>query len=241
MTVRIIKILIFLNILSLPGYAQENKETVYLIPGQGSDYRIYKYFKFSDYDTVHIHYTIPEKNETMESYARKLAEQIDTSRTYYIIGVSLGGMLAVEMSEFLHPEEVIIISSAENRHELPFRYRFMKSFPLNKVFGGGFLRLTAPLAQIIVEPESKKERETCKAMLKSKNKHFMKRSVNMIINWNRETNNTDVIHIHGDNDHTVPLKNIVHPDYIVKNGSHMMTLIRGLLMKKVILSYLNKQ
>lgn len=54
----------------------------------------------------------------------------------------------------------------------------------------------------------------------------MKYSVNMIINWVRTSNNTEIIHIHGDNDYTIPLKNIKHPDYIVKGGSHMMTLTK---------------
>lgn len=48
----------------------------------------------------------------------------------------------------------------------------------------------------------------------------------MIINWVRTSNNTEIIHIHGDNDYTIPLKNIKHPDYIVKGGSHMMTLTK---------------
>lgn len=233
-----VKFLFLFLILSLKGIAQDNKKTLYLIPGQGSDYRIYKYFKFQDYDTVNIHYTVPEKNETMQSYAHKLAKQIDTSLIYSIIGVSLGGMLAVEMFEFLHPEKVIIISSAENRFELPFRYRFMKTVPLNKIFGGNFLRKTAPFAQQIVEPDSKNERAICKAMLKSKNKRFMKYSVNMIINWVRTSNNTEIIHIHGDNDHTIPLRNIKHPDYIVKGGSHMMTLTKGELIKSIVKKYL---
>ncbi len=216
----------------------QNRKTIYLIPGQGSDYRIYKYFKFSDFDTVHIHYIIPEKDETMKSYAYSLANQIDTSRRYSIVGVSLGGMLAVEMSEFLHPEEVIIISSAENRTELPFRYRFMKTLPLNKLFGGNFLHKAAPLAQIVVEPDSKTERAICKSMLENKNKIFMKRSVNMIVNWERKTNDTKIIHIHGDTDHTIPLRNIKNPDYIVKTGSHMMTLTKGTELQKIVKSYL---
>ena len=181
---------------------------LYLIPGQGSDYRIYKYFKFENYDTVHIKYIIPNENESMKSYAHKLSKQIDTSKTFSIIGVSLGGMLAVEMSEFLNPEEVIIISSAKNRNELPFRYKFMKKIPLNRLFEGDFLRTVAPTAQIIVEPDSRKERETCKSMLKNKNELFMKRSVNMIINWERYSNNSKIIHIHGNNDHTIPVRNL---------------------------------
>jgi len=238
MSFHFLKIIFLLIFIPLNAFSQEDKKIIYLISGQGSDYRIYKYFKFQNFDTVHIHYIIPEKNETMKSYAHKLAEQIDTTRRYSIIGVSLGGMLAVEMSEFLHPEEVIIISSAENRKELPYRYRFMKTIPINKLFGGGFLHKVAPLAQIIVEPDSKKERETCKSMLKNKNKVFMKRSIEMIIKWDRISNNSDIIHIHGDNDHTIPLRNVKNPDYIVKEGSHMMTLTNGKFIKSIIKSYL---
>ena len=54
----------------------------------------------------------------------------------------------------------------------------------------------------------------------------MKRSVKMIIRWNNTTIPPNVVHIHGDNDHTLPfrrLKNVVR----VKNGSHMMTLIKA--------------
>ncbi len=213
-------------------------KTIYLIPGQGSDYRIYKYFKFDDFDTVHIKYIIPNEYETMKSYAQRFSEQIDTSKRFSIVGVSLGGMLAVELSEFLNPEEVIIISSAKNRNELPFRYKFMKKVPLNRIFGGGFLRAVSPTAQIIIEPDSRKERELCVLMLKSKNELFMKRSVNMIVNWERTTNNTKIIHIHGNNDHTIPIRNVKDVTYKVKSGSHMMALTLGERIKNIIKEYL---
>jgi len=232
-------ILLICGFLSITLFSQKTSKILYLIPGQGSDYRIYKYFKFENYDTVHIRYIIPDKDETMKSYAHKLARQIDTSADFSIIGVSLGGMLAVEMSEFLHSEKTIIISSAKNRNELPFRYRFMKKVPLNKLFGGSFLRAVAPLAQILVEPDSKNERTICKAMLKDKNKLFMKRSVNMIINWERESCDTNIIHIHGKKDHTIPLRNVKNPDYIVKGGSHMMTLTRGNELPEIVKNFLN--
>jgi hypothetical protein len=219
--------------------AQINEKTVYLIPGQGSDYRVFKHFEFSDHDTVHIQYIIPVEGETMRSYAEKLAEQIDRSKPYSIIGLSLGGMLAVEMSDFLEPEEVIIISSAKSRHELPIRYKFMKKVPVNNLFGGDFLNKTAPAAQLIVEPDSQKERDLCKSMLDGKNSVFMKRSVNMIINWQRTSSPDVVIHIHGDNDHTIPLRNIKDPDVIIRDGSHMMALTKGEDIRTIAAYYLN--
>jgi len=141
------------------------KKTIYLIPGQGSDYRIYKHFNLERFDTVRVNYLIPEKNESLALYALRLSKQTDTSKRFSVIGVSLGGMIAVEISEILKPEELIIISSAKNRNELPFRYKFMQKVPLNTIFGGRFLKALAPFAQLIVEPDSKSERKLCQSML----------------------------------------------------------------------------
>ncbi len=80
---------------SYTTFSQLKENTIYLIPGQGSDYRIYKYFKLQNIDTVHIHFVIPNKNEKMKSYAQRLSKQIDTSKTFSIIGVSLVGYACV--------------------------------------------------------------------------------------------------------------------------------------------------
>jgi predicted esterase YcpF (UPF0227 family) len=217
---RILSKIFFVIIILFIGndlYSQTARKTIYLIPGQGSDYRIYRYFQLTDFDTINIKYSIPFFHESMKEYAVRLSKQIDTTGRYSIVGVSLGGMLAVEMSEFLHPEEVIIISSAKNRNELPFRYRFMEKIPVNEMFGGEFLNNAAPYAQIIVEPDSRHERETCLSMLKTKNELFMERSVDMIINWDRETNRSKIIHIHGTADRTLPIENIHDIEVIVED------------------------
>jgi surfactin synthase thioesterase subunit len=66
----------------------------------------------------------------MYSYAKKLSHQIDTTQPFILIGVSLGGMLATEMTDFIQPEKTIIISSAKNKYELPHRYRFQNIVPI---------------------------------------------------------------------------------------------------------------
>jgi len=70
-------------------------------------------------------------------------------------------------------------------------------------------------------------------MLKSKDKIYMKRAVDMIINWQREIYNPNIIQIHGDHDNTLPIKN-VKVTLIVEGGSHMMALTRGEEIGKLI-------
>ncbi len=231
---------ILITLLSISLLSQKQPMRVYLIPGQGADYRLFNNLDLGEeYDTIHIKYSIPDKGMRMKEYAQLLAGQIDTSQPFIIVGASLGGMLAVEMNEFLNPEKVIVISSAKCRKELPGRYKFQKAIPIYKLFTGRGIKLGARIMQPIVEPDRGKEKDTFKAMLKAKNKKFMKRSVAMIINWDREKYGKNIVHIHGDNDHTLPLKN-VNCDYVIADGSHMMTLTKGeeisAVVKRVILA-----
>lgn len=209
--------------------AQENsKPIVYLIPGQGADYRLFKNIEIdSTYDKQFINYSVPEKGCSMNEFAHKLSEQIDTTRTYYLIGVSLGGMLASEMGEFLHPEKIILISSAKQRKELPGGYRFQKTIPFYKLVSGKLSKKGALFFQPIFEPDRNYDTETFVSMLEAKDPDFIKRTIAMIIEWDKiENKNNKIIHIHGENDHTIPVKNVKY-DYLIKDGSHMMVLTRG--------------
>lgn len=201
--------------------------TVYLFPGEGSDERIFSKFQFdSNYRVVHVVLPTPEQGTTLPEYARIVGEQVDTSGKYIFIGVSLGGMVCVELADYMKPEKTIIISSAKCRSELPHRYRFQRIVPFNKIVPKNWVKSGARILQPIVEPDRKLHAETFNSMLASKSADYYKRTVDMILNWNRKTANESIVHIHGTNDHTLPIRN-AKVDYVIEGGSHMMTLTRG--------------
>ncbi|MCY1722140.1 alpha/beta hydrolase [Prolixibacteraceae bacterium Z1-6] len=226
-------ITVFLFEISHAGI-RESKPLVYLIPGQGSDARLYKNLEIdSTFEVRYIAYFLPEKEWSMNDFARELAKQIDTTRRFSIIGVSLGGMVATEMTDFLEPEKVIVISSAKNRKEFPFRYRFQKDLPVYKIVPAPIVKMGARILQPLVEPDRNKDKDTFISMLKSKDSKFLRRTVKMIIEWQRIENDETIIHIHGDNDHTLPARN-VYFDYLVEGGSHMMVLTKGKLISDLV-------
>ena len=227
--------IVFISISSC--FAQQDLPTIYLLPGQGADHRLFSKFDFPSHKVVHIKYHIPEKGTMMKEYAKQLSSQINTSEKFILIGTSIGGMLSSEMSEFLNPEKIIVISSAKSKNELPGRYNFQKKIPIYKLVIPSVARWGAMIMQPIVEPDRKKDKEIFKSMLRDKNKHYMKRSIAMIIEWEKETYNDDIIHIHGNKDSTVPIKNVNY-DYLINKGSHMMTLTRGHELNELIISIL---
>lgn len=210
-------------------YAQQNL-TAYLLPGQGSDARVFKNIHFdSNIDTINIHYPVPFENETMTEYALRISKQIDTTKPFVLIGVSLGGMIACELTDIIHPEKVIIISSASSSEEVPKMYTFFKTFPVYREISPNIFKYSSYFLQPLYEPDRKLEKETCVSMLHAKDPLFIKRAVHLIVSWDRteaDNQNKNIIHIHGDIDNTLPIDK-VKADYIIKGGSHMMVLTKS--------------
>jgi len=231
--------LIIILLLLLPaltkGVNQPDGDTlVYLFPGQGSDERLFKHLELPPgYDTVHISYPVPEKKETLAEYALRFIEEIDLSRPYILLGVSLGGMICTELSDTIEVLRTIVISSAKSTHELPRRYTFHQNFHLNRIIPKGMTKVGARVLQGIVEPDRKHDKETFKAMLKARDPLYLKRTVDMIITWDRSSWTEDIVHIHGDKDHTIPIKNVRY-NYLIEKGSHMMMITRAREINQII-------
>ena len=194
---------------------------VYLIPGQGSDSTLFSELHFDErFSLRYVQLPTPAKNAGMKDYAM---EQIDTNSYPVLIGVSLGGMICTELNDLMRCRKVILISSAKSRKELPARYRFQRYIPLYKPVPKRLMKKGALMLQPLVEPDRNKRKEVFMKMLGSKDPLYIKRTVNLIVHWDRKSYDPAVIHIHGDNDHTIPLR-YVKANYVIKGGSHMMTL-----------------
>ena len=209
----------------------QEKPVIYLLPGTGADCRLFNKITFP-FDTVHLEFPIPAKKTTLQEYAYSFIPRIDTSRKFILIGVSLGGMISSELADTLSADKVIIISGAKCRHELPARYRFQKYIPLNRITPKNTVKWGSKVLAPTVEPERKQD-SIFRDMLLAKDPHYLKWTVNMIINWEKEVFDSSVVHIHGDNDHTLPIRR-VHYDYLVHEGSHMMVYIRGKEVSELI-------
>jgi hypothetical protein len=142
-------------------------------------------------------------------------------------------MICSELADTLDPAFTIIISSAKERSELPGRYKFQKTIPLNKMIPKRMTKWGAKVLAPLIEPARKQDSEAFHSMIEAKDPTYLKRTVDMVINWDKEGYNNSIIHIHGDKDHTLPHKKVSY-DYLVENGTHMMVYIRGDEISKLI-------
>lgn len=218
--------LLFLIVLSFTklGFAQAQQRLVlYLIPGTGADERLFHALDLSAFDTVNIKLPIATSTEDMAGYAARIAkEQVDTTRPFAIMGVSLGGMVATELADLLNPEAVIIIASAKTRQELPAGYRLNQHIPFHKLIGGRTMRWTSKAFQPIYEPMADEQRDLFVQMISAKEPAFLNQAIRLIVEWDREDAPAGIIHIHGTKDRTLPYR-CVDATHSVVGGTHMIT------------------
>jgi len=65
---------------------------------------------------------------------------------------------------------------------------------------------------------------------------FLRWALDAVLKWKTACSDADIFHIHGNQDHILPLK-YVKADYVVKGGGHFMTVNKAeeisIILRKV--------
>ena len=211
---------------------------IYAIPGLGTTEELYININIKHAELVVLSWPIPAKDDTMPSYAKKFILQIDTSKPFYLMGVSFGGMLCVELSKLISPIKTILISSSKTRHELPWFIKTLKHVPLHLLVSERYHRKLAYHGRWFVG-FGKAYIPEFLGMVNQMTENYFKYCINIIVRWNNQTLPKNVVHIHGTNDKLLSHR-FVTADYLIKDGSHAMVVFRAeelnLLIEKIIQS-----
>lgn len=203
---------------------------VYAFSGLGADGRIFKYLSLS-HEIIPVQWIEPLQEESLESYALRLGEQIDESQPFALLGVSFGGMLVSELSKTMKPEKVILISSAATRYELPFMSTVSRLFRLHKILPARIYKPPTFVAYFGF-PASKKQREVAIGIIQDTDYHFVKWALGAIVNWSNEQTPSKMLHIHGKLDPILPLKKRMNA--MVLGSGHFIILRKSNEISSII-------
>ena len=195
----------------------------YFISGLGADKRIFSKLKLNEnINMIHVDWISPNENESLASYAERLSKVIDLSQPFALVGVSFGGMIAVEMAKLLKPAATIIISSTMLSTHLPALYRFAGRLGLLKFIPAKFLKSSNKLTQnYYFGTRSNSEKALLSKIINDTDPYFLKWAIGSILSWKNENRPERIYHIHGTNDKILYSK-IAQPDFVIKNGTHLM-------------------
>jgi pimeloyl-ACP methyl ester carboxylesterase len=205
-----------------PPYSNTSKMNVYFISGLGADKRVFDRLKLNDAFAVkHIAWIRPEKKETMAHYAGRLVAQIDTTQPFQLVGLSFGGVMASELSDRVHPEQIILISSTPLGIPVSKGYQRLIRFLLLSPFAAPLLKSTNPLVYKYFGADTPELKTMLKSILHDTDSKFLKWALVHMSSWDRKKKADHVFHIHGSNDQLIEIK-LVQPDIVIDGGGHLM-------------------
>jgi pimeloyl-ACP methyl ester carboxylesterase len=195
---------------------------LYILSGLGADERVFQRLDLSGYSVTFIKWQAPLKKETIGSYAARLLAQIKTPKPT-LIGLSFGGIMAVEIAKQIDTEKIILISAAKTKNEIPFYYRWAGVLKLHTLLPKPLLKSSNFLTNWLFGVTSSDDKQLLKQTLKETDIIFLKWAINAVVHWKNQILPKKLFHIHGKKDRILPVK-FLNCDRAVKTGGHLMIL-----------------
>lgn len=206
------------------GWKSKMKTKIVFLPGLGADSRLFLYQRKAFKNVLTPPWLIPKSTETLTHYAKRWARELKLNRDYCLVGVSFGGMVAQEMARWVRPKAVLLVGSCRSARSVPFYLRLAGSSP-------GWPRLSKALCKFFpvisgsfLGARTAAQRDLLIRMFLETPNDFAKWTVKAIRTWEGcDTGGTKILHIHGKNDHLIPIRG-VQADRVIRDGGHLINL-----------------
>ena len=200
-------------------------EHIYCISGFGADEQMFSKLTFNGYEVHHLKWLIPDKNESLVSYAHRMADQLLHSNVI-LVGLSFGGMMSIEISKLIPVKAVILISSIKSFHEMPNWMKFAGRLNLHKIIPLRSGKLTYHFQNNNLGVETPEEIKIAQAYRKNVNQQYTDWAIDIILKWKNEWQPPRLFHIHGRADRIFPIKKIKNC-MSIQTGTHFMIMNRS--------------
>jgi pimeloyl-ACP methyl ester carboxylesterase len=168
-------------------------------------------------------------DEDISSYAMRISNQIDKNQKFGIIGISFGGMVAIEMNKYVRPSFTILILSACRSSELPSIRTVFGNFNILKFLPNFILK---PPLFVLNYMFGAKNKLLLKEIISDTDPLFLRWAVGEVLQWESDTEIPNLHLIHGTADKIIPLVN--ESAVAIDGGGHFMIVDKADEVSKVL-------
>ncbi len=211
---------------------------IYCIPGLGADDRLFRKLDLQGHDIHYVQWVRPRPKESFNEYAQRLSKQIK-HKNPILLGVSLGGMMSVEVSGVIPVKKIILISSLKSSQEKPPYLIKQKRYNLQNVLPIGLMKQFVYILKKVKGGMSKPDYDIFKAMLKNTDPVFFRWALRQILHWENPGGHAPAVHFHGTKDILLPSKNIKEAHFL-DAATHFMFIERAEELQTLILKEIDE-
>jgi pimeloyl-ACP methyl ester carboxylesterase len=211
----------------------------YFIPGLAADKRVFRHIRLPEgFEAHYLDWIRPENSETLREYAMRMAEQIEGGEPFILIGLSFGGMLAVEIAKKLPPKQLILIATVPHHTHIPYYYKKAFNPGMHKLASPGVIKNFVYFKRFFTS-ESPEDKLIIKQMARDMDHSFIRWAVDAIMKWDAGEESVECIHIHGTHDEIFPHR-YTKPSVSIPRAGHLMIFNRASDINAVLHSVLQQ-
>ena len=214
---------------------------IFLISGLGADRRLFNKLDLPGYEFIHVDWIEPEPVDTIITYAQKLVSQYNITPNSIVLGVSLGGIMTVEISRIIPLRKAIIISSIKSATEFPWYFKIFRKFPLYRFIPHSFYSSVGYIIKPLFGKLRGKSGFMFVDMIKQSSPTFMRWAMHNILRWEPQPLTSKIYHIIGDKDLIFSHRRIKDANYVIERGSHDMVYTRGREISEIVKTILKDE
>lgn len=193
-------------------------KNVFFLSGLGADRRVFNYLILPGHRLHHVIWVSPGRGESITEYARRLLPQIQGENPI-LVGVSFGGMLAMEIASLIKVEMVILVSSARSPRDIPRYFKIMARLNFYKVIRPKPIRTANPFLFWLFGVTNKEHKDLLCAIMADTDETFFAWAAESIPSWRGQIPSCKVVQIHGTRDRVL---NFRSADFAVPRAGHLM-------------------
>jgi len=197
---------------------------VYFISGMSANCRVFDHIILPDgFIKNYIEWIIPDREDSLEEYVKKMAGNIDTSSPFVLVGYSLGGIIIQEMNKILNPAKNIIIASIKREDEKPPLHRLGRKIKFADHFPWWSLMDNQKIKEWLAYFVYKIKTDEMTEYVSYTDPVYTQWCTYQTLYWIVDKPVPNLYHIHGTRDQMFPFK-YLKDVYEVKGGDHLMVM-----------------
>jgi pimeloyl-ACP methyl ester carboxylesterase len=208
--------------------------TIIFIPGLSADERMFHSIKNELKNSYVLNWIEPNSKELLSSYVKRLKQKLPPDENYFVVGVSFGGIVALELTKQINSIGCLLVGSITSLKGLSFSKRqLLKLFRMDS-------------QKIIVSSKFMYRRfgSFSPNHIRSKTRRFTGGKApfyawayGALSNWEPPETKVPVYHIHGTDDEVFPI-GLATPTKVIEGGGHNIMhshpQVIGQYIKKII-------
>ncbi|QQL51427.1 alpha/beta hydrolase [Mucilaginibacter ginkgonis] len=199
---------------------------VYFISGLGADRRAFDRIRITNVEKVFVDWIEPDRRDTIATYAGKLISHYGIKHNDTVVGLSLGGVMAIEINKQIGLAKAILISSIRSTDEAPAYFKTFSRWPVFKLASEkAIIDIAARMVPVMGKMEKVKT-NLFTDMIRDSSPKFVKWAMGAILKWQSTTQFDNVYQIIGDKDRVFDFRKTPNAT-VIKGGSHIMVYNRA--------------